>query len=298
MGAAGLEGSSRGCVARYRMSLVVFVSTDDGIVVVGDRAKTGARGAIGGAMKLAGGAVTGASKVFTFDNNTVYGVTGTPTIGFLRNDGKALVAFDAATLIAEYGNTHAYSPDGDAFWDGLTERITSELMVKAPPGPAWQPPADGFLFQAMFAHVPRDNSFWSYRCFRLFAVVEDGRGVNFQREVVQHPMPSTRERSRLAGDHEREGSPVRRRQEGGDLPAQSAARTERIRGRRVREATLRGDERASIDARNRRHGPQRERGDRRLDRQTDRLAETLQEQALGASRRDGFLGRVPCPALK
>lgn len=170
------------------MSLVIFFSTDAGIVVVGDRASTGARFALGNEAKLAGGTIKSASKVFAFDNNTVFGITGTPSIGFVMDDGTSKIAFSASSLIIDYGRTHAYSGDSEDFWNGLIGRISAELMSKAPPGPAWRPAEDGFMFQAMFAHVPRDNSEWSYRCLRVFVFLQ-GDKVEISREVVSHAMP-------------------------------------------------------------------------------------------------------------
>jgi hypothetical protein len=170
------------------MSLIVFFSTDAGIVVVGDRATTGAQFAIGGQAEMAGGTVKSASKVFAFDDNTVFGITGTSSIDFVMDDGTSKIAFSAPSLIIDYGRTHAYSSDSDDFWGGMVERVATELMSKAPPGPVWTPAVDGFMFQGMFAHVPKDKSKWSYRCLRLFVFLE-GDKVRIEREVVPHAMP-------------------------------------------------------------------------------------------------------------
>src|SRR5450631_1573038 len=123
------------------MSLIVFVSTEAGIVVVGDRATTDARFAVGAAANLTEGTVKGASKVFVFDDNTVFGVTGLPVLEFVKGDGTTVPAFNAAKLIIEYGRTHPYSPDSDDFWEGMTTHLIAEMMSKAPPGRAFMPPA-------------------------------------------------------------------------------------------------------------------------------------------------------------
>jgi len=106
------------------MSLIVFFSTDAGIVVVGDRASTGANFAIGGQAEMAGGTVKGASKVFAFDDNTVFGITGTASIGFVMDDGTSKIVFSASSLIIDYGRTHGYSSDSDDFWGGMVGRIS------------------------------------------------------------------------------------------------------------------------------------------------------------------------------
>ena len=84
-------------------------------------------------------------------------------------DGSRQIAFSAQNLIMQFGRTNPYTADGVTFWNELRELILEELKAKAPPGAFWKPPDDGFVFQAMFAHVPRDGRSWSYRCLRLHA---------------------------------------------------------------------------------------------------------------------------------
>lgn len=172
------------------MSLIVFVSTDGGIVVVGDRAGTGAQFALGGSGDLATGKVSSTPKVFAYDNNTIFGVTGLPGIDFITNDGKRIPGFRAASVITDYARTHAYAPDSNPFWEGLFEHVARTLQEKAPPGVAWTPSAtDSFMFQAMFAHAPRGGGTWSYRCFRFHVFGGDANGMKAGHEVVPHAMP-------------------------------------------------------------------------------------------------------------
>jgi hypothetical protein len=175
------------------VSLVVFFSTEAGIVVVGDRAQTHATGEVGDAIDLGSAGkenVRRASKVFALGESTVFGVTGLPTINFVEKDtGKVIPAFSASNTIIRYGRTNAYDPDDPSFWGGLHEAVMKELMAKAPPGQAWVAPEDGFVFQSMFAHVPPDGSRWSYRRYRLTVFPKGGGTVTAPLEVIPHAMP-------------------------------------------------------------------------------------------------------------